>query len=748
MDIDPRYLIKFFWHVNSDFCWLASSREGDKKLNKLTKRQHIYIYVFTFCVTLCFLFPQITTAQTVDIPDANLREAINEALGEAPDARITVEEMETLTRLEAHNANIRDLTGLEFATRLEEINCNNNLISDLSPLTDLVNLRVIELRDNAISDLSPIAGLINLEWLIFTRNSIRDLLPVEELINLVGLAVEDNLISDLSPISGLIKLERIWLHENPPMALSALEGLISLRAVHSWGTPIISGLSTLAKLPKLQVIDICGGDLSDLSALEGMTGLKELYLVGNEITDISPLASLTGLTRLSLKHNQVLDVSPLAGLSNLTFIDLEDNEILNFLPLDALPESVHIIQHDNPGFTPKARKIEGPWLWVIAPTDGMSGSEAAASGKDFLAEVSGGEVTELEIATEGAVAGEPVGDKVWTVGKLSRRGGNNINDVVNAAALGLGDIDHHVAYGSIVVESLSQQRTKMFVGSGDAVKVWLNGVLVHDKPVDRDADDYQEDFPVTLEAGTNILLVAVYEGKGWWSGFFGFDTNAEFTVYLLSPSILVDRPRITDINEDGKVSILDLILVARDFGKIKGINPRSDVNGDGKVNISDLTLVARSMDAEAGNAGPSVIAMNGAVSPEVIRMWIMRAQIENNGSLVFQQGITNLRRLLETLLPEQTALLANYPNPFNPETWIPYQLAYASSVQIRIYAVSGTLVRTLDLGHQPAGVYQQRTRAARWDGRNQLGEPVASGVYFYTLTTGDFTATRKMLIGK
>ena len=95
------------------------------------------------------------------------------------------------------------------------------------------------------------------------------------------------------------------------------------------------------------------------------------------------------------------------------------------------------------------------------------------------------------------------------------------------------------------------------------------------------------------------------------------------------------------------------------------------------------------------------------------------------------------------LTPEKTALLANYPNPFNPETWIPYQLAEPATVSLHIYAVNGALVRTLDLGHQPAGVYQQRTRAAYWDGRNQLGEPVASGVYFYRLTAGDFTATRQ-----
>ena len=96
----------------------------------------------------------------------------------------------------------------------------------------------------------------------------------------------------------------------------------------------------------------------------------------------------------------------------------------------------------------------------------------------------------------------------------------------------------------------------------------------------------------------------------------------------------------------------------------------------------------------------------------------------------------------------ENALLANFPNPFNPETWIPYQLAKPTEVTLTIYAVNGQAVRTLALGHQPAGIYQNRSRAAYWDGKNAFGEPVASGVYFYTLKAGDFTATRKMLIRK
>ena len=103
---------------------------------------------------------------------------------------------------------------------------------------------------------------------------------------------------------------------------------------------------------------------------------------------------------------------------------------------------------------------------------------------------------------------------------------------------------------------------------------------------------------------------------------------------------------------------------------------------------------------------------------------------------------------LSKTAPEETVLLSNYPNPFNPETWIPYQLATPAKVTVVIYAADGRLVRTLALGHQLAGMYQDKSRAAYWDGRNEFGESVASGVYFYKLTAGDFTATRKMLIRK
>ena len=200
-----------------------------------------------------------------------------------------------------------------------------------------------------------------------------------------------------------------------------------------------------------------------------------------------------------------------------------------------------------------------------------------------------------------------------------------------------------------------------------------------------------------------------------------------------------------DVNADGIVNIQDLVLVAGKLGQT-GTNG-ADVNGDGQINIQDLVLVAGALGttAAAPSLHPHTLEMLTATE---IKQWLSEAQQLGLTDAMSQRGILFLQQLLAKLTPKKTTLLANYPNPFNPETWIPYQLAKDADVTLHIYAVNGTLVRTLTLGYQPAGMYQNRSRAAYWDGKNEFGEKVASGVYFYTLTAGDFSATRKMLIRK
>ena len=200
----------------------------------------------------------------------------------------------------------------------------------------------------------------------------------------------------------------------------------------------------------------------------------------------------------------------------------------------------------------------------------------------------------------------------------------------------------------------------------------------------------------------------------------------------------------TDVNGDGVVDVLDLMIVAENFGRFD--TPLTgDVNGDGEVNREDIIAVLDAIDAAA--AAPAIS------TTESLQRWIDQAKQLNRTDARFQKGIAVLQNLLTTLretetVPKATALLANYPNPFNPETWIPYHLAEPADVTLTIYGANGAVVRTLALGHHTAGMYHSRSRAAYWDGRNMMGEPVASGLYFYTLTAGDFTATRKLLIRK
>ena len=166
------------------------------------------------------------------------------------------------------------------------------------------------------------------------------------------------------------------------------------------------------------------------------------------------------------------------------------------------------------------------------------------------------------------------------------------------------------------------------------------------------------------------------------------------------------------------------------------------------MNISDLVLVAGALGKAA--AAPAIWSRDLEMPPTRadVQQWLREARQANLTDATYQRGILMLEQLLDALIPKETVLLRNYPNPFNPETWIPYQLATPAEVMVSIYAVDGRLIRTLELGNQSVGTYQNRSRAAYWNGKNELGELVSSGVYFYTFTAGDFTATRKMLIVK
>ena len=201
----------------------------------------------------------------------------------------------------------------------------------------------------------------------------------------------------------------------------------------------------------------------------------------------------------------------------------------------------------------------------------------------------------------------------------------------------------------------------------------------------------------------------------------------------------------SDVNQDGTVNIQDLVIVANAIGHPGAADDElnADINADGAVDILDLVQIANDI-GDGSAAAPAIYTPTA----EQVQNWLTQIKAVDDGSPDFRRAISVLETLLRTVLPEITVLLPNYPNPFNPETWIPYQLSDASNVQITIYDMKGIVVRTLALGHQAAGYYTDRNRAAYWDGRNGLGENVASGIYFYHLQADDVSRTRKMIILK
>ena len=258
----------------------------------------------------------------------------------------------------------------------------------------------------------------------------------------------------------------------------------------------------------------------------------------------------------------------------------------------------------------------------------------------------------------------------------------------------------------------------------------------------------------------------------------GASATLNFTIEI-EAGVPVNEP--LDVNGDGQVTVIDLAIVALFYGTQvpSGISLPADVNTDGVVDLSDLMAVAQGIDAAGGSDGINALsqaemeeALLAAAEQAAALEGIAEAPMQRHAHVLPRDVVYNnvtdalaeaghlghsvpavLEGLLQLLtemaaIPESTALLPNYPNPFNPETWIPYHLATEADVTLTIYDVRGSVVRELVLGHQPMGVYESRGRAAYWDGKNQIGETVASGLYFYTLTAGDFTATRKLLIAK
>ena len=314
----------------------------------------------------------------------------------------------------------------------------------------------------------------------------------------------------------------------------------------------------------------------------------------------------------------------------------------------------------------------------------------------------------------------------------------NLESVVASAASPLTEVTLEESVVTLTLNGANYARSIFDIR--DAVTVaGIDGVTIPWHQPDRESDT---EITVELEFSGNINTDSTLTFT------VGADAIANYSGAALIAEISVTAGPEGDANQDGVVDLQDLVTVASNFQQTGPNN--ADVNGDGVVDVKDLLIVADVLESTA------TVSAAPASHPQALTMltasdiegWLAQARQFDLTDSVSQRGIFFLEQLLTVLIPKETALLPNYPNPFNPETWIPYRLAQEAFVTLTIYDQSGQIVRTLDIGHRLAGYYETRSKAVHWDGRNQFGEQVASGLYFYHLSAGNYSFARKMLILK
>ena len=836
----------------------------------------------------------------VDIPDSNLRAAIENNLGKVPSTPIAPADMIALPILHAESVKIIDLTGLEHATNMDRLYLFNNSISDLSVLGGLTNLTWLFLGENSISDLSVLGSLINLTVLYLGNNSISDISALVGLTNLTELSLEDNTITDISPVAGLTRLTQLNLSNN---AISDVSPLLGLNLIGLWdsiglyieGNPLsyasinthipamqakgvevkfdnrtpttllnISGVITeldnllivevrdsknlafagvpvtftvtsgggtlsithtttdtngraqsrftlgsdegtstvrasvagisesvtfsdvqanipdpnlraaietalkvapntpiapaeIASMTRLEarnasISDLTGlehatnltyldlgfvdaegrrinsNSISNLSPLVGLMQLTYLNLWGNSISDISPLAGLTKLTQLELSNNSISDISSVAGLTNLTYLDLDGNSISDISGVSELTNltRLELGSSNLSDLSPLANLTNLTILWLY-----------------------GNNISNLSPLVANMGLGS--GDKVY----------------VRSNPLSYASIRDHIPTlqsRGVTVDSENRAHSALLKISGDNQKGASFAALSQPFVVEaQDANGaalarISVTFAVTAGGGTLSTTITRTGRNGRAQSTLTLGPNlgtntvqvsatgikAPVTFHAISDT---EAPSIAaDVNNDGSVNILDLVSVSSKVGSA-GANLAADVNGDGVVNILDLVIVAGMFDGAAA-APASQLQVPTTLTAVEVQDWLTDARSLEIRDPIMKRGFLVLEQLLAALTPTETELLANYPNPFNPETWMPYRLAEDAFVTLTIYDRAGQVVRTLDVGHRIASAYENQSKAIYWDGRNGLGEPVASGVYFYTLTAGDYSATRRMMVLK
>ncbi len=682
---------------------------------------------------------------------------------------------------------ISDISPLAEFTRLNDLNLENNQISNIDALSKINSLRYLTIGDNPAKDLSPLKTLTNLKVLGIYRNGIKDISPLRDLINLTSLNSEGNLITDISPLANLTNLTYLNLWNNNSVSdISLLARLTNLTELHLSYNHLITDISPVSKLTSLKTLSLGGIQISDISPLAGLVNLTFLNLENCEISDIGLLANLTNLEKLLISGNRINDIEPLAGLTNLTYLDcgwFGGNLISDIGPLTGLVNLNFLSLKNN-----KVMDLQ-PLI------------DNAGLGAGDTLDVRGNPLRDFALCVQvpalmlrGVNVQFDPGQPKPNIGIMQ----------IDQQLAGIPFwVDIYAGTDKVPVSDLFGISFKLNYTKTDLLDV-VSPTNQNVKAGSFLGDDVIFFSSVDERIGQVMISVTRKAGAGGITGFgklasvqmiasssISEDTNIEFTItdvqaqdpdgnriYCLIPentNVTIKRSGIIvwpgDTDNNGLVDERDVLPIGMYWAKTgPARSPASaawaaqaastwtpsmatyaDANGDGIVDERDVLPIGMNWHKthEVPNNAPGIdIAyvdharyLNGYIA-------LLTALEKAPNSDAVHKMKALLKQVISQHIPKENRLLQNYPNPFNPDTWIPYQLSKESDVCITIYDSAGRIVKKLDIGRKSAGIYRTQDQAAYWDGRNELGEAVASGIYFYTIQTDDYTATRKMIVAR
>ncbi len=681
--------------------------------------------------------------EDVWMPDVHLRFAVRTALDIGSEA-LTQTKMLELTSLTAQNAFISNLKGLEYAKNLTHLDVASNSITSISVLQSLTKLVHLNIEYNQVTDIGVLTDLTALQYIYVAGNPLTDLSPISNrpLAGLSWPAVEPKEpspnvnIFDANLAAAIRKT--LGLENDASITETDMERLTSLTATNAQ----ISSLSGLKYATNLTTLDVSNNEIWSVSPITGLRRLTSLNLSQNQISSVYGLHWIESLRVLKLAGNSIdiKDAAPLLLLENLSEVDIKLPTQVN-VPDRALAK----ILRSKLSITSKI-PITQEALQTITSLANDYISEGYRQGADEIEDLTG-----LEHAT------------AMTSLSLPYHGVSNITALQSLTQLTSLDFSNNYELSNYTpLSGLTNLTSLNLVNTYISDISALSGLTkLTDLNIGEDfyGSPFRESELSNISPLTNLTeLTSLTFSKTEVSDISHLSGLTKLTTLRISDTEVSDishisgltnlttldisRTKVSNISTLSNLTKLESLYLSGN--RIADISPLTGLtnlgyltlNGNPIVNTLPLCPLLRSnggnlfyVDIEVLNCPPQT--NNAPVSTEVD---------STTGTVA--------ENTAHTAVPKSTSLLSNFPNPFNPETWIPYQLANPSEVTITIFDVRGRVVRTLILGTQPAGFYRSQSKAAHWDGKNTFGEKVAGGLYFYRLTAGDFSATRKMLILK